>query len=336
MTTLSKSGFGFIRAGCLVLLTFTALLRPALAVDSNAPPGVISTQDFLRSFLQLQEQLHDTQLAMEKNRQEAAATAASNALVMEARLQLMEKTDANERLEQLHGIERLDRTILMAAGAFAAIGFLVLLVAAFLQWTALNRLAAAHSSKGLDVGEAPWPSGHAMEQSSARFLGLIERLEQRIRELETSAKPPQTLSENNFGNGGAKGPAAESSSGEIPPAAVPDKAGTIHLLLGKSQTLLKLDKPDAALECLDEVLALDSKNPDALVKKGAVLERLHRFEEAIQYYDLAIAEDSSMTMAYLYKGGVFNRLERHSEALACYEQALKPGKTPRAQTSASK
>jgi hypothetical protein len=41
-------------------------------------------------------------------------------------------------------------------------------------------------------------------------------------------------------------------------------------------------------------------------------------------------------MAYLYKGGVFNRLERHSEALACYEQALKPGKTPRAQTSASK
>jgi tetratricopeptide (TPR) repeat protein len=94
-----------------------------------------------------------------------------------------------------------------------------------------------------------------------------------------------------------------------------------------------LDKPEAALGCLEEVLALDPGHTEALVKKGAALERLQRFDEAIQCYDRAIAQDNSMTMAYLYKGGVFNRTERYSEALACYEQALKRlGKPARPQT----
>jgi tetratricopeptide (TPR) repeat protein len=84
-----------------------------------------------------------------------------------------------------------------------------------------------------------------------------------------------------------------------------------------------LDKPQEALDCFDEVLALDPEHADALVKKGAALERLQRLDEAIECYDLAIARDNSLTMAYLYKGGVFNRMERYSEALACYELALK-------------
>jgi tetratricopeptide (TPR) repeat protein len=115
-----------------------------------------------------------------------------------------------------------------------------------------------------------------------------------------------------------------------------DKTGMITLLLGKSQTLLKLDKAQASLGCLDEVLALDPGNTDALVKKGAALERLLRFDEAIQCYDRAIAQDNSMTMAYLYKGSVLNRTDRHNEALACYEQALKnAGKKNAPQTSSA-
>ena len=99
--------------------------------------------------------------------------------------------------------------------------------------------------------------------------------------------------------------------------------------MSKSQTLLKLDKPEASLACLDELLTLDPANADALVKKGAVLERLQRLDEAIQCYDRAIAQDDSMTMAYLYKGSVLNRTERYGEALACYDQALKrAGKSP--------
>jgi tetratricopeptide (TPR) repeat protein len=273
------------------------------------------------------------------NRQEAAAAAATNSQAVEARLRLLEKTFADGRLDLMEGINRSDRMVLMAAGTFAAIGFLVLLLAAFLQWTAVNRLAAAtaslsaHPPQLSGPGAAQLPPAHVLEQSSTRFLALIERLEQRIHELEGSVKPPQSLSESRATNGDANGPPAESSAGEISPSAVPGQASAINVLLNKSQTLLKLDKPEAALGCLEEVLSLDPANTDAMVKKGAALERLQRFDEAVQCYDRAIAQDNSMTMAYLYKGGVFNRTERYSEALACYEQALKRlGKSARPQT----
>ena len=335
-TMKSNAGSGFIRTGGLVLLALMGLFRPALAADTNAAPGAedktaeaagISAQDSMRAYLQIQEQLRNTLAGVEKNRQEAEAAAATNSQVLDARLRLMEKTFAD-------GIESSDRMILMAAGTFAAIGFLVLLLAAFLQWTAVNRLAAAaaslsafHPPQLTGPGMAQLPPAHVLEQSSTRFLALIERLEQRIHELEASVKPPQSLPEssspNGNANGNANGAAAESSPGEISPPAAPGQASAINVLLSKSQTLIKLDRPEAALGCLEEVLALEPGNTDALVKKGAALERLQRFDEAIQCYDRAIAQDSSMTMAYLYKGGVFNRTERYSEALACYEQALK-------------
>jgi tetratricopeptide (TPR) repeat protein len=340
MTINPKTGFRFIRAGCLVLATVLGLLRPALAADANAAPGAddktaeagtVRAQDFLRSYLQIQEQLRDSQLAIEKIQQETAAASASNSVALEERLRLMEKAIANERIEQLSGIAHLDRTILIAAGAFVFIGFLGLLLAAFLQWAAVNRLAAAaaglsaaHSPLGLGAGtgEALLPPARALEQSNMRFLHLMERLEQRLQDMEASVKPPKTLPEGNS----ASSPAAESPSGEIPPHAAPDKTDTIKVLLSKSQTLMKLDKTEAALDCLDEILTLDPGNAEALVKKGSALERLQRVQGAIECYDRAIARDSTMIMAYLYKAGLLNRMERHSEALACYEQALKPGK----------
>jgi tetratricopeptide (TPR) repeat protein len=341
MTMKSKTGIGFTRAGCLALLAIMGLLRPAFAVDTNAAPAAdaeIGVQDLLRSSLQIQEQLYATQLAIKTNRQEAAAAAARNSLLLDERLQLMEKTLANERLEQLNAIGRSQRTIFMVAG-LAVLGFLVLLVVSFLQWTAVNRLAtaAAHSTYVLGMGEAHLPPARASElaQSNTRFLGLMERLEQRIHGLEASVKLPKTLSESSSANDESNGPATALSPAKIPPHTAPDKANEISLLFSKSQTLLKLDKAEAALGCLDEVLTLDPGNADALVKKGAALERLQLLDQAIQCYDHAIAQDNSMTMAYLYKGGILNRLERQSEALACYEQALQLGKTATPQTSSS-
>ncbi len=344
MVMMSKAGFGFMRMGCLVLLAFVGLIRPALAVDTNAAPAgaALGAQDFLRSYLQIQEQLRDTQLAIEKNRQEAAALAASNSLALDERLRLMEKSLANARLDQLTAIEHSDRMILLAAGVFVAVGCLVLVLVALLQWTAVNRLTAAAAGPSaarppqlLSMGEVQLPPTHALEQSNTRFLNLIERLEQRIRELEASLKPSSSLPESSFANGSPHGPATEALTGEISPPAAPDKASTINLLLNKSQTLMKLDKPEAALDCFDEILALDPNNADALVKKGAALERLQRFDEAVLCYDLAVARDNSMSMAYLYKGGLCHRLGKYSEALACYEQALKPAKTPLPQTSST-
>jgi tetratricopeptide (TPR) repeat protein len=113
------------------------------------------------------------------------------------------------------------------------------------------------------------------------------------------------------------------TNGTSHPSVTSENHDAITVLLGKGQTLLRLDKPDAAIMCFDEVLAIDAKNTDALVKKGAALERLQKLDEAIDCFDRAIAADSAMTMAYLYKGGVFNRMERYAEALECYERALR-------------
>jgi tetratricopeptide (TPR) repeat protein len=335
MTIKSKPYYHFLCLGCLVMSALLCSLRPSWAADTNVPPAanaktadadIMGAQDFLHSYLQLQEQLRDTQLAIQKIRQEAAAASASNSAVVEERLRLMEKTIATENSEQLNGMERLNRTILSAAGVFASVAFLVLLVAICLQWAAVNRLAAAtnlaasRSARLPDPAEALLPSTHALEQSNIRFLALMDQLELRLRGLEESTKPVKSLVE---------GETADGSAVEKPAPGLPDKTSTVTLLLSKSQTLLKLGQPEAALDCLDEVLALDPGNADALVKKGAALEHLQRVSEAIECYDRAIAQDASMTMAYLHKGTLFTRLERHGEALACYEQALKPSKARR-------
>jgi len=106
-------------------------------------------------------------------------------------------------------------------------------------------------------------------------------------------------------------------------AAVVTDAGRITSLLGKGESLLNLDKAEAALACFDEALTLAPNHAEALVKKGTVLERLRKLDEAIECYNRAIAADRSMTIAYLYKGGLFNRMARFSEALECYEQAVR-------------
>jgi tetratricopeptide (TPR) repeat protein len=334
-----NAGFGFFRKGGLVLLAIMGLLRSAHAVDSNPASGddgksaaTVVTGDPapLPSYLQLQEQLRDAQLAIEKDRQEAETAATSNLLVMNERLRLMENALATERLERANSIEHSDRIILMAVGTFAGVGFLAWLLASFLQWNAVNRLAAAaaslsatHSLPVLEMGRTQPPPARALEESNARFLGLIERLEHRIGELEPPAKLPQSPPENGSTNGASTSSAPVSILGESLPPVAPAQASVINLLLNKSQTLLKLDKPEDALGCIDEVLALDPDHADALVKKGAALERLQRLDEALQCYDRAIAHDHSMTMAYLYKGSLFNRTQRYREALACYEEALK-------------
>jgi len=340
MIFMTKDGVGFIRTGCLVLILMMGLLRAASASDTNSRSEAetrnsgaapIGAQDFLRSYLQIQEQLHLTQLAVEKNRQEAEDTAASNSVALEQRLRLMEKSAATENLDSSGS---LDRTILVVAGGFAAFGFLVLLLAAFLQWTAVNRLAAVaaglsatHAMQNMGLGEARLPTAHALEQSNIRFLGLMEQLQQRIDELETSAKPPPDRPGNHATNGHSNGHAVESPPAAGLATAAPDNSGMVNLLIGKSQALIKLNRIEAAIESLDEAISLDPGNADALVKKGAALERLQRHQEAIECYDRAIDRDDSLIMAYLHKGGLLNRLERHDEALACYELALKPVKT---------
>jgi tetratricopeptide (TPR) repeat protein len=345
---ITRAGLRFFRAGffvCLLVAFLTTQARTAETSNSIASAPTVkedssTSQDALRSFLQVQEQLRNTQLALEQNRQEAEAAATRNAQMIEGRLSLIEKSMASQRLEELKDLQHSNRLILVAAGVFAVISFLVLLFTAFLQWSAVNRLAgvtaafpasralgAGSAPVALGMGEGPLVQTGALEESTARFLAGMEGLEKRIRGMEESFQASTHLEgASPNGNGKSKVPSFETGASEIKEGTtdspVAEQAAKIALLLGKGQTLLKLDQPEEALACFNEALELDPNHSEAWVKKGAVLERLQQLNEAIACYDRAIAADGSLTMAYLHKGGVFNLLERYGEALECYEKAL--------------
>src|SRR5262249_170934 len=147
----------------------------------------------------------------------------------------------------------------------------------------------------------------------------VHQLEKRVIELEHVATPA-------LQNGNPEGNGQTSNGGSAHAHENGDtatEANRVTLLLAKGQSLLNMDKPDQALACLDDGLAIEPNNADGLVKKGTALERMRKLNEAIECYDRAIEADRTMTIAYLYKGGLFNRMERFNEALQCYEQALR-------------
>jgi len=325
----------------LTLVFFSAECAGAQPVSAAA--GMVraeetNTQETLRSYLQLQEQLHTVQLAIERNRKEADAATAESAKALTARLEGIEQSLVQQRSQELRAMENSNKVMLIVAGVFAALGFLAMLFMAYFQWRTISRLAeisaslpmahafgAGPSLGALGAGESHVVTVGPREQSSQRLLGALERLEKRIHELDHTANPP--LHEGISLNQEATGSPSPSNGGPTPAtpenAAAATGAARITVLLGKGQALLNLEKADEALACFDQVLALDANHSEAFVRKGAALERLRKLDEAIACYDKAIAADSSLTVAYLYKGGLFNRMERFGEALECYEQALR-------------
>ena len=337
------------RLRCLVIIGGFCLwlAHPASGADAAATPatnavagaaparteGNSGADEVLRGYLRLQEQIHEAQLAIERNRQESEDGAAKSAKMVADRLQVIEQSLAEQRVSELEAVQHANHTVLIVVSGFAALGCVAVLLTAYFQWRAVNRFTAMSSARpvGLGLGAsramAALESGqhslatlNPVEQSTARLLGAIERLEKRIQELERTSQSPlnDAAAASNIldlqSPGGA--PAAEPSAGSA------EKAPEITSLLGKGQSLLNLAKLDEAIACFDEVLAQDPDNTEALVKKGTALERLRKPQEALECYDRAIAADNLMTIAYLYKGGLYNRMERFNEALECYEQAL--------------
>jgi len=322
------------------------------AEETNASPE-------MRSYLQLQEQLHATQLAVERTRREAEQIASQNAEALSGRMQGIEQSLAAQRAKELDAMQSSNRAMLIVAGSFAGIGFVAMLLMGYFQWRTVHRLAeisaiipylpggamalagkrqlALNPAEAEVIASAPLASGRP-QQVNVALLETIERLEKRVRELEGR----RSEAASNGGStktlplgGGADAELAEGDetekadeqngfNGQHTEAAPQESAATtaINELLVKGQTLLDMEQSDEALTCFDEALKLQPGHAEALVKKGTALEKMRRFDEAIQCYDRAIDEDSSMTIAYLYKGGLFNRMERFTEALQCYEKAL--------------
>lgn len=85
-------------------------------------------------------------------------------------------------------------------------------------------------------------------------------------------------------------------------------------------SLYEDDLDEEALECFEQVLAVDPRHTDAWHNKGCCLARIGRHEEAIICYDRAMA--ISPGRSWFEKGNALRLLERYEEAIGCYDKAL--------------
>lgn len=295
----------------------------AITVESNVISGEI-----LRAYLQLQEQMHEAQLAIQRAGQQSELAAMQNTAMLSNRLEAVERTVEMQRAHELQVV----RNMVLIAGAFVVVGIVALLFTAYFHWRAVSRLAeiaavlpatrpensAAVAALGSGAGQL------LLEQTNSRLVGAIERLEKRISQIEQGGGHASNGYAITNG-GGEPGSAAAFEENSVTPPRVMDSthAEQFVQLVTRGQVLLNEDKAGQALECFSQALELDPRHAELLVKKGDALEKLRRPDEAIQCYDQAIAIDESLTIAFLHKGGLLNRLERFDEAMHCYEQALR-------------
>src|SRR5689334_8986407 len=110
---------------CLVLAG-VVLTTQGGESDLHVPavPTVEDTNSLqtLRTYLQLQEQLHATQIAIEENRKEANAAAARSAETLANRLQAIEQSLAAQRTRELDAMQGSTRLFLWVASGIAALG----------------------------------------------------------------------------------------------------------------------------------------------------------------------------------------------------------------------
>jgi tetratricopeptide (TPR) repeat protein len=284
-----KSGFSRIfPAACLAAL-FAAR---SLAAETNSM--FTNVDAVVNGYLQIQAQLHDTQLALEQSREEARQSAADTA----ARIQALEQTIAAQRAGDLAMAQKNQQSMFMLAGAFGLTVLAAVLFMSYLQWRSVARLVEIASRQDAVLASAGAvqqlvaPGRATVEVSNARLLDIVGQLEKKILELESGGR---LLAE----------PAVKSADP-----------------LAEGQTFLDANEPRKALDCFEKFLSAQPQNPEALVKKASALEKLDRVDEALACCDRAIAADGALVTAYLYKGGLLNRLQRYDEALKCYEQAI--------------
>ena len=268
------------------------------AADTNGTNSV-TRDEMANNYLQIQEQIHASQLAVEQNQQAALEASQSNAMVLAQRLKSLEDSVANQKASDAEAAHRTQQLTLFMAGAFGLIGLAIMLMMVYFQWRAFTQLSqiSARQQNAMTNGEAVHqlaaPGRATVEASTVQLLNVVSRLEQRINELESGQKLLPEIA-------------------TIKPSD----------LLTEGQKYLDADLPLKALELFDKFLAGHPDRADALVKRAAALEKLGRDDEALAGYNRAISVDNTLVIAHLHKGGLLNRLRRYDEALNCYEQAL--------------
>jgi tetratricopeptide (TPR) repeat protein len=331
------------RFNCFIVCASFAVVTPIFAAGTNSVPpppaeAAAPVAVTMNGYLQIQEQLHATQLIIESNRQAAVLAAQRSADAMAAHLQTLEQTIAAQHAGDIEAARKTQQLTLILAGTFGVIGLGIMLLMIYFQWRAFSQLVAisaqqtsalalAHGNGHASaVGDFAAPARAAVENSNARLFSAVDQMEKRILELEQTARVP--LAETTATVVAPKlsavqnGTAHHVTAPDAKEREAKDREECVANLVAEGQALLDANEAEKALECFDVALNLQPEHGDALVKKGGALEKLARLDEAIACYDRAIAANGSLTIAYLQKGGLFNRLARYDEALQCYERAL--------------
>jgi len=281
-------------------LFLTALLLAAMPVNAQTNNvGAITNDAVANGYLQIQQQLHVTQLAIEANRQLAAEESQKNADALAARLQSLEKTVELQRASDTDAARKTQQLTLLVAGGFGIAGLGILLLMVYFQWRAFSQIAQISAQQHLAIAHASEvhqlaaPGRATVEVSNARLLDVVSQLEKKIADLE---------------------------SGSRLLAATPGEKTAD--LLADGQRFLDDDQPQKALEVLNHFLAAQPDHTEALAYKATALELLGRLNEALACCDQALAKTPAFKPMLLQKGGLLNKLNRHAEAIDCFEQAL--------------
>ncbi|HTR41754.1 MAG TPA: tetratricopeptide repeat protein [Pseudomonadales bacterium] len=304
--------FSFLAVACLFI--------GAPVVNGQTNITSLANTDVVNSLLQVQAQLHETEMLVDSNRQQTVIALERHNETLSSDIQLLlQKAVADQRVAEAESARSIEHMMLMVAGiGMLALAVVVILV--FLQLRTATRLielamapgSALNSNRALPVVETtatlPASARAALEFSNARMLGVIERLEKRILELEETVHLPLEQGSISSPQNGQNG----KSSGEQ----------RVADLIVEGQLFLDTNKAEKALECFEEALEIDPELSDALIKKAMALEKLEKVNEALACYDRVIEIGDSVTTALLQKGGMLNRLARYDEALQCYERAL--------------
>lgn len=311
---------------------------PEPAVEAKAGtnlPAGLDAELQLRTYLKLQEQLHATLLAIEQARQDASDESKTHTDALATRLELLEQSLIKQREQQWQSVQDSNRTMLVLAGSVIGLGLLALIFTLVFQSRGMNRLAEIATTISQDrdrsfaPGSLPPALGHGehlllgnggANASQRNLLATVERLQDRIQELERTAHPEPPFTDLQPANPAAAAglrPVSNNNGG-----AQPRPLDHAAALVGKAQVLLRINQVQEALACYDEALAEAPHDAETHLRRGQALEKLKRYDEALASYDQALALNRGLTQAYLCKGAVFNEQERYAEALACYEQAL--------------
>ncbi len=287
----------------LVVIATVFLAVKTLAAETNESAAV-TRDEVAQNYLHIQEQIHESQLAIQHSQQSALDAAKSNSDALNARIQSLEKVIADQRVGDADAARKTQQSTLFMAGAFGLAGLGIMLLMVYFQWRAFTQLAQISAQQHAAIAQASAvhqlaaPGRATVESSSTQLLDVVGRLEQRIHELESGQKLlPDVVATKS------------------PEPKLPD-------LLVEGLKHLESSAPQKALECFDKFLLAHPDSAEGLVKRAAALEKLGRDTDALTAYNRAIAADSSFVIAHLHKGGLLNRLRRYDEALNCYEQAL--------------